>query len=55
MKYAAARPFAEPETAARKLVEIASGVEAVQVKICLLSLAGFAFVMATPARFGSFL
>ncbi len=30
MKYAAARPFADPATAARKLVEIASGIEPVQ-------------------------
>ncbi len=30
MKYATARPFADPETAARKLVEIASGIEPVQ-------------------------
>ncbi len=30
MKYAAARPFAAPEAAARKLVEIASGIEPVQ-------------------------
>lgn len=30
MKYASARPLADPETAARKLVEIASGVESVQ-------------------------
>ena len=30
MKFAAARPFANPDVAARKLVEIANGVEAVQ-------------------------
>jgi hypothetical protein len=30
MKYAAARPFADPEKAARKLLEIANTVEAVQ-------------------------
>ncbi|MET4206867.1 hypothetical protein [Bradyrhizobium sp. LA2.1] len=30
MKYAAARPFEDPEAAARKLVEIAASVEAVQ-------------------------
>jgi|SRR6516165_1047605 len=30
MRYAADRPFAEPEAAARKLVEIASGIEPVQ-------------------------
>ncbi|GGI26736.1 hypothetical protein [Bradyrhizobium guangdongense] len=30
MKYAAARPLADPATAARKLVEIASGIEPVQ-------------------------
>jgi len=30
MKYAAARPFAAPEAAARKLVEIASGIEPIQ-------------------------
>ena len=30
MKFAAARPYAAPEAAARKLVEIANSVEAVQ-------------------------
>jgi hypothetical protein len=30
MKYAANRPFADPENAARKLIEIANSVEAVQ-------------------------
>jgi hypothetical protein len=30
MKFAAARPYADPEAAARKLVEIANSVEAVQ-------------------------
>jgi hypothetical protein len=30
MKYAAERPYADPEKAARKLVEIANSVEAVQ-------------------------
>jgi hypothetical protein len=29
MKFAAARPYADPEAAARKLVEIANSVEAV--------------------------
>jgi hypothetical protein len=30
VKYAANRPFADPENAARKLIEIANSVEAVQ-------------------------
>lgn len=30
MKYAAARPFADPEVAARRLLEIANAVEVVQ-------------------------
>ena len=30
MKYREERPYADPESAARKLVEIANGVEAVQ-------------------------
>ena len=30
MKFAANRPFADPETAARKILEIANSVEAVQ-------------------------
>ncbi len=30
MKFVNARPFADPEAAARKLIEIANGVEAVQ-------------------------
>ena len=29
-KFVAARPFADPDAAARKIVEIANGVEAVQ-------------------------
>jgi hypothetical protein len=29
-KFVAARPFADPDAAARKLIEIANGVEAVQ-------------------------
>jgi len=29
-KFGAARPFADPDAAARKLIEIANGVEAVQ-------------------------
>jgi hypothetical protein len=31
MKFAAQRPFADPEKAARKLVEIANSVEAVRM------------------------
>ncbi len=30
MKYTSARPLADPETGARKLVEIASGIQPVQ-------------------------
>jgi hypothetical protein len=30
MKFAAARPYSDPETATRKLIEIANSVEAVQ-------------------------
>jgi hypothetical protein len=30
MKFAADRPFANPDVAARKLVEIANGIESVQ-------------------------
>jgi hypothetical protein len=30
MKFATIRPYADPETAARKLIEIANSVEAVQ-------------------------
>ena len=30
MKYAEPRPYADPETAARRLMEIANGIEAVQ-------------------------
>jgi hypothetical protein len=30
MKFATDRPYADPETAARKLIEIANSVEAVQ-------------------------
>jgi hypothetical protein len=31
MKFTQARPYADPEAAARKLIEIANSVEAVQV------------------------
>jgi hypothetical protein len=42
MKFVAARPYADPERAARKLVEIANSTEAVQDgRICSISRKGY--------------
>jgi hypothetical protein len=56
MKFASERPYADPEAAARKLVEIANTVEAVQdgrIYIELLN-APFLFELkATPDEYGA--
>jgi hypothetical protein len=54
MKFAAARPYADPEAAARKLVEIANSVEAVQdgrIHIELLNGPMLFDLKSTPAEY----
>jgi hypothetical protein len=56
MKFAAASPYANPEAAARKLVEIANSVEAVQdgrIYIELLNGPMLFEHKATPAEYGA--
>jgi hypothetical protein len=56
MKFAAARPFAEPEAAARKLIEIANSVEAVQDGRIFIELINGLMLFehqATPAEYGA--
>ena len=47
MKYAAARPYADPETAARRILEIANAVEPIQGRIHIEKIKG------TPAEYGA--
>jgi hypothetical protein len=54
MKFAPARPYADPEAAARKLIEIANSVEAVQdgrIHIELLNGPLLFDLKATPAEY----
>jgi hypothetical protein len=54
MKFATARPYADPENAARKLVEIANSVEAVQDGRIYIELINGPFLFglkATPDEF----
>ena len=54
MKFMADRPYADPETAARKLIEIANSVEAVQdgrIFIELLNAPMLYDLKATPAEY----
>jgi hypothetical protein len=56
MKFAAIRPYADPEAAARKLVEIANLVEAVQDGRIVVELINGPFLFehkATPAEYGA--
>jgi hypothetical protein len=56
MKYAADRPYADPEAAARKLIEIANSVEAVQddrIHIELLNGPMLFELKATPAEYSA--
>ncbi len=56
MKFAAARPYADPEAAVRKLVEIANSVEAVQdgrIHIELLNGPLLFDLKATPAEYSA--
>jgi hypothetical protein len=54
MKFATGRPYADPEAAARKLVEIANSVEAVQDGRIYIELINFPMLFelkATPAEY----
>jgi hypothetical protein len=54
MKFAVERPYADPETAARKLVEIANSVEAVQDGRIFIELVNAPFLYehkASPAEY----
>ena len=56
MKFAAVRPYADPEAAARKLIEIANSVEAVQdgrIHIELINGPMLFEHKATPAEYGA--
>lgn len=44
MKYAGTRPLADPETAARKLIEIASGIEPIQDSRVFIELVNVPFL-----------
>jgi hypothetical protein len=54
MKFATARPYADPEAAARKLIEIANSVEAVQDGRIFVELINYPMIYqlkATPAEY----
>jgi hypothetical protein len=54
MKFTTERPYADPEAAARKLVEIANSIEAVQDGRILIELINWPFLhdlKATPAEY----
>jgi hypothetical protein len=53
MKFAADRPYADPEKAARKLIEIANAAEAVQDGRIFIELVNAAFLAAggSPAEY----
>jgi hypothetical protein len=56
MKFAASRPYAGPEVAARKLIEIANSVEAVQDGRIYIELINSPMLLehkATPAEYGA--
>ena len=56
MKYAATRPYADPEKAARRIIEIASTVEAVQDGRIHIELINHPFLFkdkASPAEYGA--
>ena len=56
MKYAAPRPYADPEKAARRIIEIASTVEPVQDGRIYIELINGPFLFndkATPAEYGA--
>jgi hypothetical protein len=56
LKYAATRPYADPEKAARRIIEIASTVEAVQDGRIHIELINHPFLFkdkASPAEYGA--
>jgi hypothetical protein len=56
VKFATARPFADPETAARKLIEIANSVEAAQDGRIFIELINGPFLFdlkGTPAEYSA--
>ena len=56
MKFATTRPYADPEAAARKLIEIANSVEAVQDGRIFIELLNGSFVFdlkGTPAEYSA--
>jgi len=55
VKFVSSRPFADPEAAARKLIEIASTIEAVQDGRVYIELVNQAFLDAggSPAEYGA--
>ena len=56
MKYAATRPYADPEKAARRIIEIASTVEAVQDGRIHIEVINHPFLFkdkASPAEYGA--
>jgi hypothetical protein len=55
MKYAADRPFADPEKAARRILELANAVEPIQGRIHIEKINGpFLFVdRASPAEYSA--
>jgi hypothetical protein len=56
MKFAEARPYADPEAAARKLIEIANSVEAVQDGRIFIELLNAPFLYefkGTPAQYSA--
>ena len=56
MKFTADRPYADPEAAARKLIEIANSVETVQDGRIFIELINWPFLhdlKGTPAEYGA--
>ena len=56
MKFAASRPFADPDIAARKLIEIASTIEPVQDGRIYIELLNGSFLFSnggSPAEYGA--
>jgi hypothetical protein len=50
MKFAADRPYGDPDKAARKLIEIANSVEAVQDGRIYIELVNWPFLRAAPTN-----
>jgi hypothetical protein len=50
MKYATDRPYADPEKAARRILEIANGVEAIQGRLHIEKVNGLFYSATAPPR-----